>query len=60
LTEVKKSPTNVRLVASIHNFESAYFDEELSSEKPYTAIQKIKTSKESLDNSYPLKTEISN
>lgn len=32
-------PARVRLVASKGNFEAAYFDKQLSSEKPYSAIE---------------------
>lgn len=44
LQAVNDSPdgTNVRLLASIPNFESAYFDLEVSKEKPYNAITTLK------------------
>lgn len=41
LEEALKSEQKVRLVASIPNFEGAYFDEELKRDKPYTALSKL-------------------
>jgi len=41
LKESKDSEQEVRLVASIPNFEGAYFDEELKRDKPYTALSKL-------------------
>lgn len=43
LEEADKRLGFVRLVASVPNFEAAYFDEELKTEKPYTALAKLKT-----------------
>jgi len=42
LAEAKKSEHSVRLVASIPNFEGAYYDEELKGDKPYTALAKLR------------------
>lgn len=44
LAAVNSSPvgTNVRLLASLPNFEQAYFDMEVSKEKPYNAIITLK------------------
>lgn len=39
----KESQFPVRLIASKGTFETAYFDKKLSSEKPYSAIEKIKS-----------------
>lgn len=39
----KESQHAVRLIASIGTFETAYFDKKLSSEKPYSAVEKIKS-----------------
>jgi putative ATP-dependent endonuclease of OLD family len=36
------STAKIRLVASISNFETAYFGQALNSEKPYTAVQRLK------------------
>jgi putative ATP-dependent endonuclease of OLD family len=36
------APKSIRLVASVPNFEKAYFDKEVSGEKPYSAIQHLK------------------
>ena len=41
LEERKNSGRDVRLVASVPNFEGAYFDEELKGDKPYTALSKL-------------------
>ena len=41
LEESKKSEREVHLVASIPNFEGAYFEEELKADKPYTALSKL-------------------
>jgi putative ATP-dependent endonuclease of OLD family len=41
--------TNVRLLASLPNFEQAYFDMEVSKEKPYNAIVTLKENKEKFD-----------
>ena len=43
LEESKNADDAVRLVASIPNFEGAYFDEELKGDKPYTALSKLKS-----------------
>jgi putative ATP-dependent endonuclease of the OLD family len=42
LEEAKKSKTHINHVVSVPNFEGAYFDEELKSEKPYTALSKLR------------------
>lgn len=41
LEEAAKAENTVKLVASIPNFEGAYFDEELKMDKPYTALSKL-------------------
>lgn len=41
-TEKKPSHTKVRLLASIPNFEAAYFGEEVDGDKPYNALMEIK------------------
>lgn len=45
LAEVEKKPVNVRvrLIASLPNFEEAYFGEEVKKDKPYNALETIKT-----------------
>lgn len=43
LAEAKNSEHDVRLVASVPNFEGAYYDEQLKGDKPYTALAKLKT-----------------
>ncbi|ASS76960.1 ATP-dependent endonuclease [Tumebacillus algifaecis] len=42
--EIQKHPTpaKVRLLASVPNFEAAYFDEEVSGEKPYNALLELR------------------
>lgn len=40
---------NVRLLASLPNFEEAYFDMEVSKEKPYNAIVTLKENQEKFD-----------
>ncbi|MFN8206831.1 MAG: AAA family ATPase [Bacteroidales bacterium] len=42
LKEAKLSACNVRVIASIPNFEGAYYNEELKNEKPYAALKKLK------------------
>lgn len=42
LDESKKTTNIPTIVASIPNFEGAYFDKELKSEKPYTALIKLR------------------
>jgi putative ATP-dependent endonuclease of OLD family len=42
LSEAQKAKGSVTLVASMPNFEGAYFDEELTGEKPYTALTKLR------------------
>jgi putative ATP-dependent endonuclease of OLD family len=42
LDEVKNGNGKIKLVSSIPHFEGAYYDDELKSEKPYTAINMIK------------------
>jgi len=44
LAAVQNRPNGakVRLVASIHNFEEAYFGTNVSSDKPYNAVEMIK------------------
>jgi putative ATP-dependent endonuclease of OLD family len=54
LEESEKSTAGVKLVASVVNFETAFFDEELSSEKPYTALSKLRTNKTFFDRVYTL------
>ncbi|MBY8252738.1 AAA family ATPase [Vibrio fluvialis] len=46
---VKKSESDVKLVASVDTFETAYFDKRLSSEKPYSSILKIKESRDNYE-----------
>jgi putative ATP-dependent endonuclease of OLD family len=46
LKEVKKSTSKIRLVASVPNFEGAYYNETLKNEKPYTALKKLKDNPE--------------
>lgn len=45
LNEVQLRPegVKVRLLSSIITFETAYFDEEIKSEKPYNALQQLST-----------------
>ena len=40
----KPIANKVRLLASLPNFEKAYFDEEVKNEKPYNALQTLETS----------------
>ncbi len=42
LEEVRKSPSNVRLAASLHTFEVAMFGELLSGEKPYASWLRVR------------------
>lgn len=48
----------VRLVASLHNFEAAYFGTSLSKEKPYTAIQELKDDAEHFKTVHALLTAL--
>ncbi|MDM8173173.1 AAA family ATPase [Olivibacter sp. 47] len=43
---IRPKGLNVRLLASIPNFEGAYFEKELTSEKPYNALSIISTDSE--------------
>lgn len=43
---IRPERLNVRLLASIPNFEGAYFEKELTSEKPYNALSIISTDSE--------------
>lgn len=54
LDESAKAKEGVRIVASIPNFEGAYFDDELKSEKPYTALTKMKNNSDFHKNVYDL------
>lgn len=42
LAEVAKSTRKTRLVASVPNFEGAYYNAELKNEKPYAALSKLR------------------
>jgi len=42
LAEVAKSTRRTRLVASVPNFEGAYYNDELKNEKPYAALSKLR------------------
>jgi putative ATP-dependent endonuclease of OLD family len=42
LAETLKAQNNVRLVASVPNFEGAYYNEELKCEKPYVALERLR------------------
>jgi putative ATP-dependent endonuclease of OLD family len=42
LLEMAKSSSTTRLIASVPNFESAYLDEEVNSDKPYNALSSLK------------------
>lgn len=42
-SQKKSSNVNVRLLASLPNFEEAYFREEIKSDKPYNALETIKS-----------------
>jgi putative ATP-dependent endonuclease of OLD family len=44
--EVEKSTNRIRLVANYINFETAYFNEQASDDKPYNALSKIKENPE--------------
>ena len=50
LSETNNAEDTVRLVASIPNFEGAYFDAESRGEKPYTALEKLSEEGEFRDN----------
>ncbi len=54
LSEAKKSSKRVILVASIPNFDEAYFDEKVIGEKPYTALLKLREGGSFFDNVYTL------
>ena len=41
VTEVGRSNGNIRVVASIPNFEEAFFDAEGSKDKPYSALARL-------------------
>ena len=43
LEEMGKAPGSTRLVASVPNFEAAYFKTEVSSDKPYNALNTLKS-----------------
>lgn len=46
----KKAPNvNVRLLASLPNFEEAYFGEEIKSDKPYNALETIRSDQSKQD-----------
>ncbi|MEG6585416.1 ATP-dependent nuclease [Dendrosporobacter sp. 1207_IL3150] len=42
LSQASLNSCKVRVVASVPNFEEAYFDEEMKAEKPYNALVKLK------------------
>lgn len=46
LTAIQYTAAPVRLIASIPNFEEAYFSEQMKTEKPYNALTKIKENEE--------------
>lgn len=48
LNEINKGSGEIKLVSSIPHFEGAYYNDELKSEKPYTAISMIKDNPEVL------------
>lgn len=48
------NPNKVRLLASIPNFEEAYFGEEVKGEKPYNALMTIKEDKEAFQRIHDL------
>lgn len=54
LEESENAEDTVRLVASIPNFEGAYFDEELKEDKPYTALAKLSSEGDFRDRVYTL------
>jgi putative ATP-dependent endonuclease of OLD family len=54
LDESKKATQTPTLVASVPNFEGAYFDEQLKSEKPYTALIKLREKDMFYDNVFKL------
>ena len=49
IAEAKRAKAVVLHVASVPNFEAAYFDQEVYSEKPYTALTKIREHGDSYD-----------
>ena len=50
LAEAQRASAPVRHVVSVPNFEAAYFDQELDTEKPYTALTKIREHGDSYEN----------
>ena len=46
--------SDVRIVASVPNFEAAFFDEEVQKEKPYSALVKLREQDKSYDKVYSL------
>ena len=54
LHEAGKSKDEVILVASIPNFELAYFDEEIAQEKPYAALSRLRENDEFFQTVYTL------
>lgn len=55
---VATSNAKVRLVASLPNFEGAYFGTSLKSEKPYTAIQELRKGTENFAKIHSLLTAL--
>lgn len=56
MSEADKARNRVTLVASIPNFEEAYFDKKVTGEKPYTALLKLREGGLFFDNVYTLLT----
>jgi len=48
--QAKPADTSVRLLASLPNFEEAYFGEEIDSEKPYNALRTLESNEEKFNN----------
>ena len=43
-------PTKIRLIASIKNFEAAFFENEVTNDKPYNALMQLSTESEAFKN----------